>query len=72
MRIKVPRYAKDPDVRISYLLAGWKITPHWKVKIQDKTTRSIQSDLDLHCPQMVSESRFEAEATETKYIRLLG
>ena len=37
----------------------------WTVKIKDQTTRSVQSDLDLHCPQNVFSSSIVREELKT-------
>ena len=53
-----PIFVKFEIVVCNFFLKGEKISPSWTVDIKDQTTRSMQSDLDLHGPQKVRKSFF--------------
>ena len=43
---------------------GGKVVSFRTVQIQDQTTRSVQSDLNLYCVQKVSGTRLEAKESK--------
>ena len=53
--------ANDATSDIGLFLENSLKSPYLTVKIQDQNACSVQSDLDLHCPQKFREPRLAAK-----------